>query len=94
VLLNPGDTQSSSRQTPRPRNNQTLSICEVRACLSISTGNWDLDMDLRRAALPAQHEADSINFPNNHNGEDISRGQSLTRSSDICRGRGIWTIQR
>src|SRR6185437_588804 len=51
--------------------------------------NWDLDMDLLRAALRPNTKLISINFPNNPTGKILERDH-FEEIVAICRSRGIW----
>jgi aspartate/methionine/tyrosine aminotransferase len=66
-----------------------LSICEVSGVPLNIDLNWDLDLDLLRAALRPNTRLISINFPNNPTGKIISR-PVFDALVEICRSRGIW----
>jgi aspartate/methionine/tyrosine aminotransferase len=66
-----------------------LSICEVTGVPLDIDRNWDLDVDLVRAALRPNTKLISINFPNNPTGKIISR-PVFDALIEICRSRGIW----
>jgi aspartate/methionine/tyrosine aminotransferase len=66
-----------------------LSICEVSGVALDIERNWDLDLDRVRAALQANTQLISINFPNNPTGKIIPRA-TLVALVDLCRDRGIW----
>ena len=66
-----------------------LSICEVTGVALDIEKNWDLDVDLLRAALRPNTRLISINFPNNPTGKIISR-EAFDAIVEICRSRGIW----
>jgi aspartate/methionine/tyrosine aminotransferase len=66
-----------------------LSICEVTGVALDIDQNWDLDVDLLRAALRPNTKLISINFPNNPTGKIIAR-EDFDAIVEICRSRGIW----
>ncbi len=66
-----------------------LSICEVSGVALDIERNWDLDLDLLRAALRPNTKLISINFPNNPTGKILPRA-TLDAIVEICRSRGIW----
>jgi aspartate/methionine/tyrosine aminotransferase len=66
-----------------------LSICEVTGVALDIDRNWDLDVELLRAALRPNTKLISINFPNNPTGKIISR-PVFDAIVEICRSRGIW----
>ncbi len=66
-----------------------LSICEVSGVALDIERNWDLDLDLLRAALRPNTKLISINFPNNPTGKIIPRA-TLDAIVEMCRSRGIW----
>jgi aspartate/methionine/tyrosine aminotransferase len=66
-----------------------LSICAVTGVALDIDKNWDLDVDLLRAALRPNTKLISINFPNNPTGKIISRSV-FDAIVEICRSRGIW----
>lgn len=66
-----------------------LGICEVTGVPLDIERNWDLDLDLVRAALRPNTKLISINFPNNPTGKIIPRA-IFDAIVEICRSRGIW----
>jgi len=66
-----------------------LSICAVTGVALDIDRNWDLDVELLRAALRPNTKLISINFPNNPTGKIISR-PAFDAIVEICRSRGIW----
>ena len=66
-----------------------LDICEVTGVPLDIDRNWDLDVDLLRAALRPNTKLISINFPNNPTGKIISRS-TFDAIVEICRSRGLW----
>ena len=66
-----------------------LSICKVSGVPLDIERNWDLDLDLLRAALRPNTRLISINFPNNPTGKIIPRA-TFDELIGICRNRGIW----
>jgi aspartate/methionine/tyrosine aminotransferase len=66
-----------------------LSICKVTGVALDIDKNWDLDVELLRAALRPNTKLISINFPNNPTGKIISR-KAFDAIVEICRSRGIW----
>jgi aspartate/methionine/tyrosine aminotransferase len=66
-----------------------LGICAVTGVPLDIGRNWDLDLDLVRAALRPNTKLISINFPNNPTGSILAR-PSFDAVVEICRSRGIW----
>jgi len=89
VLLNPGDHAIVITPNYQAAETVPLSICEVTGVPLDIDRNWDLDMDLLRAALRPNTKLISINFPNNPTGKIIPRAV-FDAIVDICRSRGIW----
>ena len=89
VLLNPGDHAIVITPNYQAAETVPLSICEVTGVPLDIDRNWDLDVDLLRAALRPNTKLISINFPNNPTGKIIPRAV-FDAIVDICRSRGIW----
>jgi aspartate/methionine/tyrosine aminotransferase len=66
-----------------------LSICEVSGVPLDIDRNWDLDLDLVRAALRPNTKLISINFPNNPTGKILPRA-TFDALIALCRSRGMW----
>jgi aspartate/methionine/tyrosine aminotransferase len=89
VLLNPGDHAIVITPNYQAAETVPLSICEVTGVPLDIDRNWELDVDLLRAALRPNTKLISINFPNNPTGKIIPRAV-FDAIVDICRSRGIW----
>jgi aspartate/methionine/tyrosine aminotransferase len=89
VLLNPNDHAIVITPAYQAAETVPLSICEVSGVPLDIDRNWDLDVDLLRAALRPNTKLISINFPNNPTGKIIPRA-SFDAIIEICRSRGIW----
>jgi aspartate/methionine/tyrosine aminotransferase len=89
VLLDPGDHAIVITPNYQAAETVPLSICEVTGVPLDIDRNWDLDVDLLRAALRSNTKLISINFPNNPTGKIIPRAV-FDAIVDICRSRGIW----
>ena len=89
VLLSPGDHAIVITPNYQAAETVPLSICEVTGVPLDIDRNWDLDVDLLRAALRPNTKLISINFPNNPTGKIIPRAV-FDAIVDICRSRGIW----
>jgi hypothetical protein len=89
VLLRPGDHAIVITPNYQAAETVPLSICEVSGVPLNIDRNWDLDLDLLRAALRPNTRLISINFPNNPTGKIISRPVFDTLV-EICGSRGIW----
>jgi aspartate/methionine/tyrosine aminotransferase len=89
VLLNPGDHAIVITPNYQAAETVPLSICEVTGVALDIDHDWDLDIDLLRAALRPNTKLISINFPNNPTGKIIPRAV-FDAIVDICRSRGIW----
>ena len=89
VLLNPGDHAIVITPNYQAAETVPLCICEVTGVPLDIDRNWDLDVDLLRAALRPNTKLISINFPNNPTGKIIPRSV-FDAIVDLCRSRGIW----
>jgi aspartate/methionine/tyrosine aminotransferase len=89
VLLNPGDHAVVITPNYQAAETVPLSICEVTGVPLDIEHDWDLDVDLLRAALRPNTKLISINFPNNPTGKIIPRAV-FDAIVEICRSRGIW----
>jgi aspartate/methionine/tyrosine aminotransferase len=89
VLLNPDDHAIVITPNYQAAETVPLSICEVSGVPLNIDRNWDLDLDLLRAALRPNTKLISVNFPNNPTGKIISR-PAFDAIVEICRSRGIW----
>jgi aspartate/methionine/tyrosine aminotransferase len=77
--------------TPNYQSAETvpLSICEVTGVPLDVERDWDLDIDLLRAAVRPNTRLISINFPHNPTGKILPRA-TFDAIVSLCRGRGIW----
>jgi aspartate/methionine/tyrosine aminotransferase len=89
VLLNAGDHAIVVTPNYQAAETVPLSICEVTGVPLDIDRDWDLDVDLLRAALRPNTKLISINFPNNPTGKIIPRA-AFDAIIEICRNRGIW----
>jgi aspartate/methionine/tyrosine aminotransferase len=89
VLLRPDDHAIVITPNYQAAETVPLSICEVTGVPLDIDRNWDLDLDLLRAALRPNTRLISINFPNNPTGKIIAR-PVFDALVEICRSRGIW----
>jgi aspartate/methionine/tyrosine aminotransferase len=89
VLLNAQDHVIVVTPNYQAAETLPLSICETTGVPLDIDRNWELDLDLLRAALRPNTKLISINFPNNPTGKIIPRS-SFDAIVDICRSRGIW----
>lgn len=89
VLLNPGDHVIVITPNYQAAETIPLGICEVTGVPLDIDRNWDLDLDLLRAALRPNTKLISINFPNNPTGKILPRAV-FDALIEICRSRGIW----
>jgi aspartate/methionine/tyrosine aminotransferase len=89
VLLNPGDHAIVITPNYQAAETVPLSICEVTGVPLDIDRDWDLDLDLLRAALRPSTKLISINFPHNPTGKIIPRAV-FDSIVEICRSRGIW----
>jgi aspartate/methionine/tyrosine aminotransferase len=89
VLLNPNDHAIVITPAYQAAETIPLGICDVSGVPLDIDRNWDLDVDLLRAALRPNTKLISINFPNNPTGKIIPRA-SFDSIIEICRSRGIW----
>jgi aspartate/methionine/tyrosine aminotransferase len=89
VLLNPGDHAIVITPNYQAAETVPLSICEVTGVPLDIDHDWDLDVDLLRAALRPNTKLISFNFPNNPTGKIIPRAV-FDAIVEICRSRGIW----
>ena len=89
VLLGAGDHAIVITPNYQAAETVPLSICEVTGVALDIDSNWDLDVELLRAALRPNTKLISINFPNNPTGKIISR-PVFDAIVEICRSRGIW----
>ena len=89
VLLNAGDHAIVITPNYQAAETVPLSICEVTGVPLDIDRDWDLDVDLLRAALRPNTKLISINFPNNPTGKIIPR-TTFDAIIEICRSRGIW----
>src|SRR5277367_1591095 len=89
VLLQPGDHAIVITPNYQAAETVPLGICEVTGVALDIERQWDLDVDLLRAALRPNTKLISINFPNNPTGKIIPRA-TFDAIIEICRSRGIW----
>jgi aspartate/methionine/tyrosine aminotransferase len=89
VLLSAGDHAIVVTPNYQAAETVPLSICEVSGVALDIDRNWDLDIDLLRAALRPNTKLISINFPNNPTGKLLAR-DTFVAIVEICRSRGIW----
>jgi aspartate/methionine/tyrosine aminotransferase len=89
VLLNAGDHAIVITPNYQAAETVPLSICKVTGVPLEIERNWDLDLEVLRAALQPNTKLISINFPNNPTGKIIPR-PVFDAIVDICRSRGIW----
>jgi aspartate/methionine/tyrosine aminotransferase len=89
VLLNPGDHAIVITPNYQAAETVPLGICEVSGVPLDIDRDWELDVDLLRAALRPNTKLISINFPNNPTGKIIPRA-TFDAIVEICRSRGIW----
>jgi aspartate/methionine/tyrosine aminotransferase len=89
VLLNADDHAIVITPNYQAAETIPLSICEVTGVPLDIERNWDLDLDLLRAALRPTTKLISINFPNNPTGKILPRAV-FDGIVEICRSRGIW----
>jgi aspartate/methionine/tyrosine aminotransferase len=89
VLLKPGDHAIVITPNYQAAETVPLGICEVTGVPLDIDRNWDLDLDLLRAAIRSNTKLISINFPNNPTGKIIARG-AFDAIMEICRDRGLW----
>jgi aspartate/methionine/tyrosine aminotransferase len=89
VLLNADDHAIVITPNYQAAETVPLSICEVTGVPLDINRNWDLDIDLLRAALRPNTKLISINFPNNPTGKIVPRA-IFDAIVEICRSRGIW----
>ena len=89
VLLGAGDHAIVITPNYQAAETVPLSICEVTGVALDIARNWDLDIDLLRAALRPNTKLISINFPNNPTGKIPAR-DTFDAIVEICRSRGIW----
>jgi len=89
VLLDAGDHAIVVTPNYQAAETVPLSICEVSGVPLDIDRNWDLDLNVLRAALRPNTKLISINFPNNPTGKILSR-EVFDELIEICRSRGIW----
>jgi aspartate/methionine/tyrosine aminotransferase len=89
VLLNAGDHAIVITPNYQAAETVPLGICEVTGVALDIERNWDLDLNLLRAALRPNTKLISINFPNNPTGKILAR-ETFDAMVEICRSRGIW----
>ena len=89
VLLNVDDHAIVITPNYQAAETVPLSICEVSGVPLDIERNWELDMDLLRAALRPNTKLISINFPNNPTGKILPRA-TFDALIEVCRSRGIW----
>jgi len=89
VLLSAGDHAIVITPNYQAAETVPLGICEVSGVALDIDRNWDLDLDLLRAALRPNTKLISINFPNNPTGKILPRA-TFDAMVEICRSRGIW----
>jgi aspartate/methionine/tyrosine aminotransferase len=89
VLLGPADHAVVITPNYQAAETVPLSICEVSGVALDIAHDWNLDVDLLRAALRPNTRVISINFPNNPTGKIIP-GATFDAIIEICRSRGIW----
>jgi aspartate/methionine/tyrosine aminotransferase len=89
VLLKPGDHAIVITPNYQAAETVPLGICEVSGVPLDIDRDWELDVDLLRAALRPNTKLISINFPNNPTGKIIPRA-TFDAIVEICRSRGIW----
>ena len=89
VLLNADDHAIVITPNYQAAETVPLSICEVSGVPLDIERNWELDMDLLRAALRPNTKLISINFPNNPTGKILPHA-TFDALIEVCRSRGIW----
>jgi aspartate/methionine/tyrosine aminotransferase len=89
VLLSAGDHAIVVTPNYQAAETVPLSICAVTGVPLDIERDWDLDLDLLRAALRPNTKLISINFPNNPTGKILPR-ETFDALVEICRSRGIW----
>lgn len=89
VLLSPQDHAIVITPNYQAAETVPLGICEVSGVALDISRNWDLDVDLVRAAVRPNTKLISINFPNNPTGKIIPRA-AFDAIVELCRSRGIW----
>ena len=89
VLLKPGDHAIVITPNYQAAETVPLGICEVTGVPLDIDRNWDIDLDVLRAALRPNTKLISINFPNNPTGKIIAHA-AFDAIVEICRQRGLW----
>src|ERR1700692_3472309 len=89
VLLDPADHAIVVTPNYQAAETVPLGICGVTGVPLDIDREWELDIDLLRAALRPGTKLISINFPNNPTGKIIPRA-TFDAIVEICRSRGIW----
>jgi len=89
VLLDPADHAIVVTPNYQAAETVPLGICEVTGVALDIDRDWELDIELLRAALRPGTKLISINFPNNPTGKIIPRA-TFDAIVEICRSRGIW----
>jgi aspartate/methionine/tyrosine aminotransferase len=89
VLLDAGDHAIVVTPNYQAAETVPLGICEVSGVPLDIDRNWDLDLDVLRAALRPNTKLISINFPNNPTGKILPR-EVFDELVEICRDCGIW----